>query len=68
MLDICSDPEYDGQFVREFYYGVCDNFMYSYDAVNDSWRRITVKAVKLWYDFGAGKTKIVERSLYYGTN
>ena len=25
------------QFVRERYYGVCDNLIYAYDAVNDSW-------------------------------
>lgn len=29
--------EHDDQFVREFYYGVCDNLIYSYDAVNDTW-------------------------------
>ena len=25
------------QFVRERYYGVCDNLIYAYDAVNDTW-------------------------------
>ena len=29
--------EHDEQFVREFYYGVCDNLIYSYDALNDTW-------------------------------
>lgn len=29
--------EHDGQFIRELYYGVCDNLIYSYDAVNDTW-------------------------------
>ncbi len=29
--------EHDGQFVRELYYGVCDNIIYSYDAVSDAW-------------------------------
>ena len=29
--------EHDGQFVRELYYGVCDNLIYSYDAVSDAW-------------------------------
>lgn len=29
--------EHEGQFVRELYYGVCDNLIYSYDAVNDTW-------------------------------
>lgn len=29
--------EHEGQFVREFYYGVCDNLIYFYDAVNDTW-------------------------------
>ncbi len=27
----------DEQFVREYLYGVCDNLIYSYDAVNDLW-------------------------------
>ena len=25
------------QFVRERYYGVCDNLIYAYDVVNDTW-------------------------------
>ena len=29
--------DHDGQFVREFYYGVCDNLIYAYDSVNDIW-------------------------------
>ena len=29
--------EHDDQFVREFYYGVCDNLIYAYDAVTDTW-------------------------------
>ena len=29
--------EHDGLFVREFYYGVCDNLIYSYDALSDAW-------------------------------
>lgn len=29
--------EHDGQFVRELYYGVCDNLIYAYDAVSDTW-------------------------------
>lgn len=29
--------EHDGQFVRELYYGVCDNLIYSYDTVSDAW-------------------------------
>ena len=27
----------DDQFVRERYYGVCDNLVYFYDALNDTW-------------------------------
>ncbi len=27
----------DDQFVRECYYGVCDNLVYYYDALNDTW-------------------------------
>ena len=27
----------EGQFVRERYYGVCDNLIYAYDAVSDTW-------------------------------
>ena len=27
----------EGQFVRERYYGVCDNLIYVYDAVSDTW-------------------------------
>lgn len=27
----------DDQFVRERYYGVCDNLVYCYDALNDTW-------------------------------
>ena len=29
--------EHDGQFVREYLYGVCDNLIYTYDAIADSW-------------------------------
>ncbi len=29
--------EHDDQFVREFYYGVCGNIIYVYNAVNDTW-------------------------------
>ncbi len=29
--------EHGDQFVREFYYGVCDNLIYCYDAVSDTW-------------------------------
>ena len=29
--------EHGDSFVREFYYGVCDNLIYSYDAASDSW-------------------------------
>lgn len=29
--------EHGDNFVREFYYGVCDNLIYSYDAASDSW-------------------------------
>ncbi|HAX83998.1 MAG TPA: hypothetical protein DCY15_05905 [Ruminococcaceae bacterium] len=29
--------DHGDNFVREFYYGVCDNLIYSYDAVSDSW-------------------------------
>ena len=27
----------EDQFVRERYYGVCDNLIYVYDAVSDTW-------------------------------
>ena len=27
----------EGQFVRECYYGVCDNLVYAYDVLNDTW-------------------------------
>ena len=27
----------DDQFVRERYYGVCDNLIYYYDSLNDKW-------------------------------
>lgn len=27
----------DEQFVREYLYGVCDNLIYTYDAINDVW-------------------------------
>ena len=30
------------QFVREYLYGVCDNLIYSYDALNDSWNVLGV--------------------------
>ena len=29
--------EHDGQFVRELLYGVCDNLIYTYDALSDTW-------------------------------
>ena len=29
--------EHDDQFVPEFYYGVCDNLIYAYDAISDTW-------------------------------
>lgn len=29
--------DHDGQFVREYLYGVCDNLIYTYDAIADSW-------------------------------
>ena len=29
--------DHGDRFVREFYYGVCDNLIYSYDAVSDKW-------------------------------
>ena len=28
---------HEEQFVREFYYGVCDNLIYAYDALTDTW-------------------------------
>ena len=28
---------HDDQFVREFYYGVCDNLIYTYDVLSDTW-------------------------------
>ena len=28
------------QFVREHYYGVCDNLVYSYDAISDTWSAV----------------------------
>ena len=31
------------QFVRERYYGVCDNLIYAYDAVSDTWAVLGVK-------------------------
>lgn len=30
--------EHGDNFVREFYYGVCDNLIYSYDATSDEWK------------------------------
>lgn len=27
----------EDQFVREYYYGVCDNLIYTYDAISDAW-------------------------------
>ena len=30
----------DDQFVRERYYGVCDNLVYFYDALNDTWEAL----------------------------
>ena len=30
----------DGQFVRERYYAVCDNCIYGYDAIDDSWQML----------------------------
>lgn len=32
--------DHDDQFVREFFYGVCGDFVYSYDAVSDTWNRL----------------------------
>lgn len=32
----------DGQFVRECYYGVCDNLIYVYDTVSDTWTTLGV--------------------------
>ena len=32
----------DGQFVREYYYGVCDNLIYTYDVVSDTWTVLRV--------------------------
>ena len=29
--------DHDDQFVAEFYYGVCDNLIYAYDAASDTW-------------------------------
>lgn len=29
--------DHEDQFVRELYYGVCDNLIYSYDAITDTW-------------------------------
>lgn len=29
--------DHEEQFVRELYYGVCDNLIYSYDAITDTW-------------------------------
>lgn len=29
--------DHGDNFIREFYYGVCDNLIYSYDAASDSW-------------------------------
>lgn len=28
----------DEQFVREYYYGVCGNLVYVYDAIDDIWK------------------------------
>lgn len=33
---------HEEQFVREYLYGVCDNLIYSYDALNDSWNVLGV--------------------------
>ena len=30
----------EDQFVRERYYGVCDNLVYSYDAISDTWSTV----------------------------
>ncbi len=32
--------DHDDQFVREFFYGVCGDFIYAYDAVGDTWNRL----------------------------
>ena len=32
----------DGQFVRERYYGVCDNLIYTYDVLSDTWEVLGV--------------------------
>lgn len=29
--------DHDGQFVREYLYGICDNLIYTYNAIADSW-------------------------------
>ena len=29
--------DHEGQFVREYLYGVCDNLIYAYDALTDKW-------------------------------
>ena len=33
----------EGQFVRECYYGVCDNLVYTYDVLNDTWAVLGAK-------------------------
>ena len=37
---IYSNPSLEEQFVRERYYGVCDNLVYSYDAISDTWSAV----------------------------
>ena len=32
----------DGQFVREYLYGVCDNLIYAYDALTDMWSQLAM--------------------------
>ena len=38
LLALGTDSE--DQFVRERYYGVCDNLVYSYDAISDTWSTV----------------------------
>lgn len=34
--------DHEGQFVREYLYGVCDNLIYAYDALTDKWTALGV--------------------------
>ena len=42
-LIIALVTDRDEQFVREYLYGVCDNLIYTYDAISDTWAALDEK-------------------------